>query len=424
MSKKKSDRNRDDFQGVRGVLIQPLEEEIRQGLVEFVIDTGLQALGAQLEEERTAICGPRYRHDPKRRAYRHGTTPSDLVLGGRKVKLRRPRVRSRNGEEAELPSWQTFSDRDPLEGRAIEQMVLGVSTRHYQRSLESLPAEVEERGVSRSAVSRRFVRATQQRFEELMARSLDDLDLKSLLLDGIEFAGHVVLVAMGIDVGGHKHVLGLQEGASENAASCKRLLANLRQRGLQTNRSILVSIDGSKALRKAVRDVFGDRALVQRCQEHKKRNVLAHLPKGMRASVKRAMNEAYRTEDPKRAQQMLENLARRLETEHPGAGASLREGLEETPTVKRLGITGWLERTLSTTNAIENLLGSCREVAHNVKRWSGGKMVLRWMAAGADEASRGFRRLRGYRDMPKLVNALRRRDEELGIELDEEATAA
>src|SRR5262245_42244139 len=215
-----------------------------------------------------------------------------------------------------------------------------------------------------------------------MARDLSKHELVALMIDGVHFAEHVVLAAVGIDAGGEKHVLGLREGATENAAACRALLAEVIERGLNPERAILVVLDGAKALHKAVRDVFGARALIQRCQAHKKRNVIEALPQRLRASVQRAMNQAYATRDPKRARRMLENLAASLESGHPGAAASLREGLEETLTVMRLNLPHSLERVLSSTNLIENLFSGVRNTARRVKRWRGGAMILRWTATG------------------------------------------
>ena len=294
--------------------------------------------------------------------------------------------------------------------RAFEQMVLGVSTRRYARSLEALPNEFEVRGVGKSAVSERFVVGTQRRLTELMRRDLSRLALVALMIDGVHFAEHVVLAAVGVESNGQKHVLGLREGATENAAACKALLADLIERGLDPNRAILVVIDGAKALHKAVSETFGARVLIHRCHAHKKRNVTDALPERTRASVCSAMNQAYATRDPKRARRMLENLARRLESAHPGAAASLREGLEETLTVMRLDLPESLERVLSSTNLIENLFSRVRDVAHRVRRWQGGTMVLRWTAAGVLEAERGFRKIAGYRALPKLIAALRAHD--------------
>jgi transposase-like protein len=245
--------------------------------------------------------------------------------------------------------------------------------------------------------------------------------LAALMIDGVHFREHVILVALGIDESGAKHVLGLWEGATENATACTALLANLRERGLATHRSLLVVIDGSKALARAVRHVFGRKALLQRCQVHKRRNVLEHLPESAQDSVEEAMKQAYASHDADRAQRQLENLARRLEGEHPSAAASLREGLEETLTIIRLGLPETLTRSLSTTNAIENLLGTVRRVSRRVTRWRGGSMILRWVGAGVREAAQGFRRLKGKAALPKLVALLRARDLEVPLELEERA---
>jgi len=392
---------------------ETLEEFLKEELHGFVVGAGMMALAAALEEERTLACGPRYEQDPEREASRAGYAPGELVLGGRRVAVQRPRARTKDGHEVRLPSWQRFSNEDPLHRRAVDQMVVGVATRKYRRSLEEIPPGVRVRGASKSAVSRRFVATTRARLATWLHTSLSDLSLAALMIDGVHFAEHVVLVALGIDEAGKKHVLGLWEGATENATACTALLANLRERGLRTDRSILVVLDGAKALAKAVRDVFGERALIQRCQVHKKRNVLDQLPEHARASVSAAMSEAYLSEEASRAERQLANLARRLEAEHPGAAASLREGLNETLTVMRLELPRALERTLATTNPIENLVGRSRHVTRNVKRWRGGSMVLRWMATAVHEAAKGFRRLRGYAGITKLVAALRANDVKL-----------
>ena len=288
--------------------------------------------------------------------------------------------------------------------------MVGVSTRRYARSLEPLPQEVAFHGISKSTVSERFVVGTQRRLAELMRRDLSGLKLVALLIDGVHFAEHVVLVAVGIDGQGNKHVLGLREGASENASACKELLAELIERGLKAERSLLVVIDGAKALHKAVTDTFGARVLIHRCQVHKKRNVLEQLPERMRASVKATINQAYALRDYKRAERLLENLARQLSRDYPGAAASLREGLQESLSLMRLELPPSLERVLSSTNLIENLFSRVRQVAQRVKRWQGGTMILRWTAAGVLEAERSFRKVAGYQGLPMLMSKLRALD--------------
>jgi len=366
----------------------PLRELVREALFDTVIVSGLEYVGDVLEEERTALCGRRYQHDPQGEALLAGSVVSSLSLGGRRLKVERPRARSVAGRELSLPSWEAWSARDPLEQRAMEQMLVGVSTRRYARSLEALPSEVRVRGIAKSAVSERFVVGTTRRLTALMQRKLNGLQLIAVMIDVVHFADQVVLAAIGIDSGGKKHVLGLREGATENVASCKAVLADLIERGLPTDRTLLFVIDGAKALHRAVSDIFGERALIQRCRERKKRNVTDALPERMGASVRSAMTQAYATRDAQRATKLLENLARRLEADHPGAAASLREGLEETLTLARLDLPETLERVLSSTNLIENLFSRVRDLARRVKRWQGGTMILRWTAAGALEAER------------------------------------
>jgi putative transposase len=396
--------------GSAGQLWLRLPGLVREALYETVIGAGLACVDEVLEAERVALCGERYAHLVDRKASRAGHVASSLVLGGRRVAANRPRVRSAEGHELKLPSWQEWSAREPLQQRAVEQMVLGVSTRRYARSLEPLPEAITARGTSKSAVSERFVYGTERKLAELMSRDLRELPLVALLIDGVHFAEHVVLAAVGVDDRGIKHVLGLREGATENAAAVRALLGELVERGLDPDRSLLVVIDGAKALHKAVVEVFGSHALIQRCREHKKRNVTEALPERLRATVRSTMTQAYATRDPRRARRLLDNLARRLEHQHPGAAASLREGLEETLTVMRLGLPENLERVLSSTNLIENLFSRVREIGRRVRHWQSGTMVLRWTAAGVLETERGFRKLAGYRAMPALVAALRAHD--------------
>jgi putative transposase len=402
----------------------PLGEFFREALLDTVVIAGFAFAQEQLEAERAMLCGPRYAHDAERTARRAGHAKSSLTLGGRRAEIDRPRVRSRDRHELGLPSWKAWSARDPLTERAVEQMLLGVSSRRYARSLEPLPDPIEVHGVSKSAVSERFVVGTAKKLAELMRRKLHGLKLIAVMIDGVRFADHVVLAAIGIDINGKKHVLGLREGATENAAVCKALLADLIERGLPGNRSLLFVIDGAKALRKAVTDTFGSRALIQRCRQHKKRNVTDALPERMRSQVNSAMSQAYASGDVNRTRQLLENLARSLERSHPGAAASLREGLDETLTVMRLELPESLERVLSSTNLIENLFSRVREMARRVRHWQGGAMILRWCAAGVLEAEHNFRKVTGYRSLAKLDAALRAHDAVLDRGVDNRKQAA
>lgn len=388
--------------------------DTRAELMELAVASGMKVLEAMLEEDRTALCGPRYERLAERHAHRSGWAPSEVVLGGRKVAMRRPRVRA-GAREIPLPTFRTFASTDPLDRRVVEQMLVGVATRQYARTLEPVGATVRTRGTSKSAVSRRFVARTAAQLASWQAAPLDGLDLVALMIDGVSIADHCVVVALGIDATGRKHALGLWEGSTENATVCQQLLSNLRDRGLRTDRSLLVVLDGSKALRKAVLQTFDKAAWLQRCQLHKMRNVLEHLPEGQRPWVQEQLRRAYRREDATKARRILHDLARRLEDRHPSAAESVREGLDETLTVLTLGLSERLRRTLATTNPVENLVGRIRHVDRNVKRWRSGTMVLRWVSAGLVEATKGFRRLKGHAEMPKLVAALRARDQQLGL---------
>ena len=383
-------------------------------LYELMIRSGLRVLDAMLEEDRTALCGPRYVHDATRVASRAGTVASEVVLGGRKVAVQRPRVRA-DGHEVPLPTFQVLAGQDPMNRRVLEQLLVGVTTRQYARSLDPLPTDIASRGTSKSSVSRRFVARTTAQLQAWQTAPLDGLDLVALLIDGVHIGEHCLLVALGIAADGQKHALGLWEGATENATACRSLLATLQGRGLRTDRSLLVILDGARALHKAVRMVFGEAALIQRCQVHKLRNILDHLPERERPTTQAVVRRAYQAADVHTATRLLTALATRLEQEHPSAANSVREGLDETLTVMTLHLSARLQRSLATTNAAESLLSRTRHVKRNVKRWRGGQMMLRWVAAGILEAVKGFRRLKGCGDMPKLVAALRARDQRLGL---------
>jgi transposase-like protein len=338
------------------------------------------------------------------------------------VGIQRPRVRT-DGEEVALPTFTALSATDPLDVRVLEQMLVGVATRRYARSLEPVGVEVTTRGTSKSTVSRRFVAKTTAQLAAWRTAPLDQVDLVALFIDGVAFADDCVVVALGVDGEGRKHALGVWHGSTENATLCQGLLRDLQGRGLRTDRSMLVVLDGSKALAKAIRYAFDRAAVVQRCQVHKLRNVLEYLPDGQRPWVRAQMQRAYQASDVRKATRLLMDLARRLETEYPSAAESLREGLEETLTVMRLALSARLQRTFATTNPIENLISGTRRVHRNVKRWRNGTMMQRWAAAGILEAAKGFRRIKGHRDLPSLVQVLRARDRELGLDQDQSTAA-
>jgi len=380
----------------------------REGLLALSVGVGLGVLAELMEEEVVEVVGPKGRHDLERTAVRHGHEAGEVTLGGRRLPVERPRVRSADGsEELGLQTYAHFADRDPLTRVVLERMLAGVSTRRYRRTQEPVGEQVEAaaRSTSKSSVSRAFVERTRRSLGELMGRRLDDVRLAVLMLDGIELQGRTNIVALGITTEGVKIPLGLWEGSTENATVATALLSDLVERGLDPEQGILFVIDGSKALRKAIRQVFGE-APVQRCIRHKERNVLGHLAERDRPPVKRRLRAAWAETDHGRARERLRALAADLDRSHPGAASSLREGLEETLTVTRLGISGSLKRTLESTNPCESMIECVRRTSRNVKRWSSGEMAMRWTAAGMLEAEQQFRKVIGYRDLAKLAIAI------------------
>ena len=382
----------------------------KEGLLALSVGVGLGVLAELLEEEVVEVVGAKGKHDPQRTAVRHGHESGEVTLGGRRVAVERPRVRSADGRaEVRLQTYEHFADRDPLARVVMERMLASVSTRRYARTAEPVGSEVEAkaRSTSKSAVSRTFIERTRVALSELMSRRLDDVRLAVMMIDGLELKGRTNVVALGITTEGVKIPLGLWEGSTENATVATALLSDLVERGLDPEQGILFVIDGAKALRKAIRNVFGE-APVQRCVRHKERNVTDHLPERDRPSVKQRLRRAWALDDHTRALDQLRQLAGELERTYPGAAGSLREGMEETLTLTRLGVTGSLKRTLESTNPCESMIEIVRRTQRNVKRWSSGEMALRWTAAGMLEAERQFRKIIGYRDLATLVVAIER----------------
>ncbi len=382
----------------------------QEGLLALSVGVGLGVLAELFEEEVVEVVGVKGKHIADRVAVRHGHEAGEVTLGGRRVGVERPRVRSADGRaEVRLRTYEHFADRDPLTKAVLERMLAGVSTRRYRRTAEPVGQEVEQqaRSTSRSSVSRTFIERTRVSLAELMSRRLDDLRLAVMMMDGLELQGRTNIVALGITTDGVKIPLGLWEGSTENATVATALLSDLVERGLDLEQGILFVIDGSKALRKAIRSVFGE-APVQRCVRHKERNVLDHLPERERPAVKLRLRRAWAADDHDRALDQLRLLASELDRTYPGAAGSLREGLEETLTLTRLGVSGSLKRTLESTNPCESMLEIVRRTQRNVKRWSSGEMALRWTAAGMLEAEKQFRKIVGYRDLATLVVAIER----------------
>lgn len=350
----------------------------------------------------------------------HGKQDGQICLLERKLKVKRPRLRSRGpgGQEVAIPLYERLRDEAQLGNRMSEILVSGVSTRKYARVL---PAMAQAAGISKSALSRRFKLASQATLSALMERSFAKLDVLAVYIDGIQIAGQHVLAAIGLDDTGAKHLLGLARGASENARVVKDLLDSLVKRGIDASRQRLFVIDGGKALRSAIEEVYGEQALVQRCRVHKLRNVLERLPEPLRTQVRSVMHGAYKLSE-KEGMAKLRQQAKWLAAEHPDAAASLLEGLEESFTVNRLKLTPALIRCLASTNIIENPNGAVRRVTGRVTRWRDPDMVLRWATAAFLQAEKSFRRIQGHRDLWVLAVALGR--EQSAKKVDAHAKAA
>jgi putative transposase len=392
------------------IAMEEIAADMREGLLALAVGAGLQVMQALMESDVTAVCGPRGKHDPDRTATRHGREQGSVTLGGRRVPVSRPRVRTVDGSgEVAVPAYQLFGSTELLGRMAMERMLAGVSTRRYPVALEPVGQGIEEeaRSTSKSAVSRKFVAMTEHALTDLVTADLIGLDLVALMIDGVHFADHLCVVALGIDIDGTKHPLALVEGSTENTTLVRGLLVGLRERGLDVTRPILAVLDGAKALSAAVKEVF-DHPVIARCQIHKLRNVRDHLPEKMRGPVEQKMRQAYHAGSALQAQGLLEALATELDKTHPGAAGSLREGMAETLTVLRLGVPPTLARTLRSTNAIESMISICRDHSRTVKRWRDGQMALRWCAAGMVEASSQFRRVNGHLHLPALRTALER----------------
>ena len=383
----------------------------REGLLALSVGVGLRVVHELMESEVTEVVGPRGQWNPDRTANRHGHEDGSMTLGGRRVPVSRPRVRSVDGQELGVATYQYFADRDPLQRAVMDRMLAGVSTRKFARVAEPVGSEVEAtaRSKAKSSVSEMFIEKTRTALGELMARRLDDMRLAVMMLDGLEIAGRVHVVALGISTEGVKVPLGLWEGSTENATLARELLADLVDRGLDPTQAILFVLDGGKALRKAVRDVFGEHALVQRCHRHKERNVCDLLPDRDRQKVLARIRGAWALTDPAEALAQLQTLAGELDRSWPDAAGSLREGMAETLTLMGLAVGGNLAKTLSSTNPCESMIEVVRHTQRNVKRWQDGDMRKRWTAAGMLQAEQQFRRIVGYSDLAKLVTAIEHR---------------
>jgi len=388
---------------VRGI-VAGLLSGVESNLSAELHGVALEVMHAVMEFEISSIAGPKGKHRSDRRYSRWGHNPGSVVINGTKVRALVPRlVEEDTLKSYPLTTYERFQQAGELVKRAYRDLIRGISTRRFREGVEAF---VEGHGISASTISRHMVKATAQQVEDLFTRSLAELDLAVMMLDGVDVGGHTVVIALGIDTQGVKHILGLRQGATENTAVAKGLLEELVERGLAVDRLLLVVIDGAKALRRAVNDVLGSDTPVQRCTVHKKRNVLEHLSAKDRSWVSRRMSQAYDESDAEKARTLLLRVVDELQRINPDAAKSLQEGLEETLTVQILGLPKELRVSLRSTNIIESANNGVRDRCRNVKRWRDGIQVERWTAASLLETAKSFRRIKGYKHMPILVTAL------------------
>jgi transposase-like protein len=404
---RKDSRALAQFLSGEGQALLPMLELIEQAemAVDELIDVaGRATIEAVLTLSAQELAGPK--HPGKKTSGDigwHGQQDGVVSLAERKLRISKPRLRRKGkSREVEIPAYAAMRTHSRLGGRMLDILMRGVSTRNYR---EVLPEMAETVGISKSTISREFIDASEKALKELAERRFDEKDILIVYIDGIVFRAHHVIVAIGVDSEGHKHVLGLRDGASENATVCTPLLESLVERGVKSDRRRLFVIDGSKALRKAIDAVYGQENPVQRCRNHKRKNVLDHVSDSMKDTVKATMNAAYRLDSDK-GMARLEELAKMLELPHPSAAASLWEGLTETFTVNRLGLPGALRRCLCTTNVIESPNSGIRRRTGRVSRWKDGSMVLRWVASALLETEKSFRRIMGYEQLWMLKSYL------------------
>jgi putative transposase len=383
-----------------------LVEQSRQAVQATFDQLNQRLLELLLEGSAEAVAGPKTPGKAKGAVRWHGRQPGVVTLPDRRLRLSKPRLRHVADGEVEVPAYAALQNQADLGAHLLNVLLRGVSTRQYR---DVLPAMVETVGVSRSALSRRLIEASEQALAELVGRRFDHLDLLVIYLDGIVLGGHHLLAAVGVDRLGNKHVLGLKEGASENGVVAQGLLEDLIERGVDPNKAYLFVIDGSKALRRAVTAVFGAHQPVQRCRRHKERNVLGYLPEAMHEAARQQLRAAWAL-PAKEGMAALEALARSWEKSYPGAAASVREGLAECFTINRLGVPAALCRSLASTNAIESTFSGARSRVRRVTRWRGGAMTLRWAAAALLKTEKHYRKVMGYRCLSHLENALRQKD--------------
>ena len=388
-------------------LVLPMAEMVgwlRQGVGELIRQAGVQLVGLLMEEEVRELVGERSQPQSARTANRWGTERGYCVVMGQKVPIERPRVRTTGDREVRLGSYELFHRGEPLTETVWEKLMLGLSTRKYGQAIRQF---TEAYGLEKSAVSEHFIEASRAKLKDMMERRLEKMRLCALLIDATPFEGQQMVAALGIAQDGQKTILGLRQGATENATVVGELLGDLVSRGLDFTEPRLYILDGAKALSAAVKKYAGESAAIQRCQVHKRRNVLDHLTDEQRPAVAKKLNAAYALEDHAAAKQALNLLHRELMDLNPSAARSLGEGLEETLTVHRLHVPMQLRKTLASTNVIESAFSIVEQVCKNVKRWHGGDQRERWVGSGLLVAQKQFRRVTGYKQIPALIRELK-----------------
>lgn len=398
-------RQASEFQALVPEGREELLQLMRDSMQSFAIEVGTQVAQTLLDDEVQRLCGVPYERLANRTASRHGSQSGFVVMAGQKVAVEKPRVRTVGSaaRELELDTYAQMQDSGGMPQATLDRMVRGVSCRDYEGVVD---VGCDGFGVKKSSVSRGFVRASRDALQKFTERRFDDHHFVAIFIDGLDFSGEMMVCALGLASDGTKHILGLKQGDTENAQVVTGLLADVRERGIPTDRPMLFVLDGSKALAAGVKKVWGVLAVIQRCQIHKKRNVKSYLSKKHHAELDHRMNVAYQGNNYKASLQQLHSTVKWLKTLNPDAAASLSEGLEQTLTVVRLGLSGALRKTLSTTNPIESSFDRARQVTGRVKRWRDGDMRHRWCLAGLQRAEESFRRVRGHQEIPELIKAL------------------
>jgi transposase-like protein len=387
-------------------MMLPLAEMIgwlRKGVGELIRQAGLQLMDLMMQEEVAALAGERSQQQAERTATRWGSERGYCVVMGQKVPIQRPRVRTTDNKEVRLGTYELFHRGEPLTETVWEKLMLGLSTRKYGQAVREFS---EAYGLEKSAISEHFIEASREKLKQMMERRLDKMRLCALLIDATPFEGQQMVAALGIGVDGRKMILGIRQGATENATVVGELLADLMERGLDFTEPRLYVLDGGKALSAAVKKYAGESAAIQRCQVHKRRNVLDHLTDEQKPGVAKKLNAAYALEDYAAAKQALNALHRELMDLNPSAARSLGEGMEETLTVHRLHVPMQLRKTVASTNVIESAFSIVEQVCKNVKRWHGGDQRERWVGSGLLVAEKQFRRVQGHKHIPALIREL------------------